>query len=60
MPGDKGLSTWGKPETVVVGDNFTLHCGATKYNYTEPITWFEYRDGYTTERQVQNNSGNFS
>jgi hypothetical protein len=59
MPDDKGLSIWGRPETVVVGDNFTLHCGATKYNYTKPISWFEKREGYATERQVQNNSGNF-
>ena len=59
MPDDKGLSIWGRPETVVVGDNFTLHCGATKYNYTEPISLFEKREGYAAERQVQNNSGNF-
>jgi hypothetical protein len=60
MPDDKGLGIWGKPEYVVVGDNFTLHCGATKYNYTEPLSWFEYRDGYRVEQLVQNNSGNFS
>jgi hypothetical protein len=59
MPDDKELSIWGRPETVVIGDTVTLHCGATKYNYTGPISWFEYRDGYDVERLVQNNSGNF-
>jgi hypothetical protein len=44
---------------VVVGDNFTLHCGATKYNYSDSISWFEKREGYAREQQVQNNSGNF-
>jgi len=60
MSDEKPLSIWGRPETVVAGDNFTLHCGATKYNYTEPLSWFEYREGYRIEQQVQNNSGNFS
>lgn len=59
MPDEKGLSIWGRPETVVVGDNFTLHCGATKYNYTEPILLFEKREGYPSERPVANNSGDF-
>ncbi|PNF14062.1 hypothetical protein B7P43_G03563 [Cryptotermes secundus] len=59
IPEDKDFSIWGKPEKVVVGDNFTLHCGATKYNYTEPILWFEKREGYDSDRQVQNNSGCF-
>jgi hypothetical protein len=60
MPNNKDLSIWGRPETVVAGDNFTLHCGATKYNYTEHLSWFEFRDGYHVEQLVQNNSGNFS
>jgi len=60
MPDDKGHSIWGKPENVVVGDNFTLYCGVTKYNYTDSLTWFEYRNGYVVERLVLNNTGNFS
>jgi hypothetical protein len=58
IPDDKGFNIWGKPKNVVVGDNFTLHCGATKYNFTEPIAWYEKRDGYASEQPVQNNSGN--
>jgi hypothetical protein len=58
IPDEKGFSIWGKPTKVVVGDNFTLYCGATKYNYTEPIVWFEKRDGNANEQPVQNSSGN--
>jgi hypothetical protein len=59
MPNDKDFSIWGRPEIVTAGDSFTLHCGATKYNYTEPISWFEYRNESGVEKPVQNNSGNF-
>ncbi|XP_021928983.1 vascular endothelial growth factor receptor 2-like isoform X4 [Zootermopsis nevadensis] len=57
IPDEKVFSIWGKPEKVVVGDNFTLHCGASKYNFTEPIVWYEERDGYASEQPVRNNSG---
>ncbi|XP_069682523.1 vascular endothelial growth factor receptor 1-like isoform X2 [Periplaneta americana] len=54
IPSEDGFAIWGKPEKVVAGDNMTLHCGATKYNYTHDVKWYEKRVGYSQEKEVEN------
>jgi len=41
------------PQIVVEGDDITVECGASKYNYTQDIKWI-YRDLNNIEKPVNN------
>jgi len=48
-----GLGIKGPP-IVVDGDDITIECGASKYNYNQSIKWI-YRDLNNLESPVNNN-----
>jgi len=43
------------PPIVVDGDDITIECGASKYNYNQNIKWI-YRDLNNAESPVNNNT----
>ncbi|KAJ9583946.1 hypothetical protein L9F63_021720, partial [Diploptera punctata] len=56
-PDEQSLSIWGKPDKVAEGDTITLFCGATKFNFSDDISWYVRRVGYSTKSLVNNKTG---
>jgi len=50
-----GLDVIG-PSLVVEGDNITIQCGASKYNYDKNIKWI-HQTLSSEENPIKNNTG---
>lgn len=46
------------PPIVVEGDDITVECGASKYNYNQDIKWI-YRDLNNIEKPVNNDKSEY-